>query len=240
MAAKRNFYVDNKRKFIKQFKKYSKIMKKALQIRFDDEQVDKIMKEALQNYEELLPQIPYIGGFKNSGTRNLIGSALGLSYIKALEPLGLSEKEIGNVIYDFFRLMFKPKPKFIQNIVKYLLGKKFFKNMLLKQFEKKKKFEKYEAAWATQPIYDENGEMQLGLDIKRCGICVFFKQQKMEKYIKYMCLGDYPMFGSLGLYLHRTKTYAGTNEVCDYKFTFKDGGRDGWPPEKLEEWENYK
>ncbi len=229
-----NYYLDNRRKMIKEFDKYSKYMLLVLGKQFTADEVTDIAQKSKAEYDALLPHIPYIGGFKNSSTTNLIGSAIVLAYIKVLETYGLTEKAIGQLIYQFFEALFTEKNKLVKSLVKFLLKRKFVKKMLIKRFQKNARYDGYDAAWHTRIV--DSDTYDLALDIKQCGICKFYKAQQMENYIKYMCLGDYPMLHAFGLNLYREKTLATSGEVCNYRINFAVKNERAWPPEKMKEW----
>ncbi len=231
-----DYYVNNRDKMIKDFNKFSKHMIVVLKKQFNSAEVSKIVDSSRDAYDKLLPEIPYIGGFKNSGTKNLTGSAIILAYIKVLEKYNLTEREIGAMIYQFFEVLFKPKNKLIKAIIKQLLKRKFVKKILAKSFQRKAVYNHFDAAWHTEFVECNSDQYEFGIDIKQCGICKFFKAQNMEKYTKYMCLGDFPMLHAFGLNLYREKTVATSGEVCNYRINFSNENERAWPPEKMPEW----
>ncbi len=229
------YYQNNEKHFIKLFNKYRKIMLCVLRRHVDHTDVESIYLKSLAEFRRLLPQIPYIGGSKNTGTGNLIGSAILLAYIRVLEEYGIEEGEIGQMIFESFEAMYKEKPKIVQAIVKFFLARKFVVNILRRIYDNKRQYEKYDASWQSR-VVDVEDEYDLGLDIKKCGICKFYKSQNMEKYIKYVCLGDYPLIQSYGIALHRKQTIAGGAEVCDYRIKLNGEIKKAWPPDGLDEW----
>ncbi len=105
----------------------------------------------------------------------------------------------------------------------------------MKSYDNKRQYEKYDASWQSRMVEVEE-RYDLGLDIKKCGICKFYKSQNMDKYIKYLCLGDYPLIQSYGIALHRKSTIAGGAETCDYRIKLDGEIKKAWPPEDLDEW----
>ncbi len=229
-----DFYTDGR--LIKDFNKFKKYMLVVLNKRFSAAELEAILSDSEKRYNEIIPQIPYVGGYKNSGTTNLVGSAIVLAYIRTFEEKGLKEREIGEIIYEFFEVLFKEKSKFLKAVLRFLLPKKFIRNLLIKRFNKNKKYEHYEASWHSRIVEPEDDDFVFGLDVLQCGICKFYRDQKAEKYIKYLCLGDYPMINSMGFYLHRTKTLTTSGEVCNYRLRLDKEIERSWPPEKLIEW----
>ncbi len=229
------YYQNNEKQFMKLFEKYRKTMLSVLRRHFEQNDVEEIYLKSKAEYQRLLPEIPYIGGSKNSGTNNLVGSAILMAYIRVLEAHGLEEREIGKMIFESFEEMYKEKPLFVQRIVKFFLSKKLVKKILMRVYDNKRQYEKYDASWQSRMV-DVEGEFDLGISIKKCGICKFYNEQHMARYIKYLCLGDYPLIQSYGIVLHREATIAGGAETCDYRIELDGERKKAWPPDDLDEW----
>ncbi|PID82664.1 MAG: hypothetical protein CSB16_00045 [Clostridiales bacterium] len=232
-----NYYVDRKKNLIKQFNKLSKKSKPILLKRFNREETDSIISESLENFEKIIPTLPYIGGKKNSGTMNLIGGAAFLAFIKSIEKYDIEEREIGKIIYEMLCAEFESRSKILMKLLGKIMGSKIGKK-LIKMKYKKNQFNNYEGGWENELILEENPDFIVGINVKKCGICKLYKEHDAEKYIPYMCLGDYPMFGSMGIELKRTKTIANGGDVCDFRLYKNGRTKNAWPPEKLTEWKN--
>ncbi|MBW1814218.1 MAG: hypothetical protein JRJ39_11290 [Deltaproteobacteria bacterium] len=68
----RNYYILRKTEILKSYDKMSKSLGMILQTRFNDKQTNIILVETRQEFETIIPEIPYIGGEKNLNTKNLI------------------------------------------------------------------------------------------------------------------------------------------------------------------------
>jgi len=79
-----NYYVAERSKLLKGLQKNARVMRKVSDPVSGKEFTDKPADEALEEYEEPIPQIPYIGGRKNRLTGNLIGTAEVLAIYKVL------------------------------------------------------------------------------------------------------------------------------------------------------------
>ena len=60
-----NYYTARKSKLLKDFGNVAKVMKKVLVSHYGDEFTEVVAGETRQEFEALIPQLPYIGGGKN-------------------------------------------------------------------------------------------------------------------------------------------------------------------------------
>jgi hypothetical protein len=58
------------------------------------------LHQAREEFEALIPEIPYIGGDENHLTGSLIGSSRCLAFYRAMKARGKSAAEAGKILYD--------------------------------------------------------------------------------------------------------------------------------------------
>lgn len=229
-----SYYVNMKPRMMKDFDKMLKFTRQVLGKHFDKPQIDELLNESRREYAALIPQLPYIGGKKNSSTRNLVGGAWSLAIIRALEKEGLTTRAIGKVVYESMELFFKSRPR----LVRWLMGKFMRSKYFVKKTKKKltdATFRHYPGGWVAEFVEGDGENFDLGVDYVECGICTLYKEQGAEKYIPYLCLGDYSMFRSLGIGFMRTQTIGNGDPICDFRFKKGVITPRGWPPENIAE-----
>lgn len=192
-------------------------------------------KDARKAFADLIPQLPYIGGGKAPGTRNLIGGAQLLAIIQALEKQGLQREAIGEIVYRTCERFFTRVPSFLARCLGRVMGSGFFLAKRKKTALESQKRE-FSGAFVSEFVVSEDGAFDYGQDVLECAICKLYKQHGAEKYLPYVCLGDYPMFRHFGIGFARTKTLGNGADKCDFRFTRSGKTLDGWPPERLPEW----
>jgi hypothetical protein len=229
-----SYYLNMKPKLMKDFDKMSKLSGKVLGQYFDQSKVNQTLEESRREYEAFIPQLPYIGGKKNSWTFNLVGGAQMLAIIRPLEREGLSVHEIGNIMYETLEAYFESRPRIVNWLTGKFMTSKFFRKKMKKKCADSQ-LRQYPGDWVAEFVEGEGDRFDFGLDMTECGICKFYKEQGAEEYVPYMCLGDYPQFRAFGIGLTRTQTIGNGAPKCDFRF--KKGGKTprGWPPEELEE-----
>lgn len=196
---------------------------------------DAIHRDARAFFEALIPQLPYIGGGKAPGTKSLVGGARLLAICRALEQQGLETEAIGEVIYRTCERFFKRTPAFLARCAGRMMVSGLFVEKRKKIARESQKRE-FPEAFVSEVVAQENGAFDHGLDILECAICKFYKKHGAEKYLPYVCLGDYPLFRHLGIGFTRSKTLGNGDDRCDFRFTRGGQTPDGWPPETLPEW----
>ena len=97
----KDYYIKKKTKLMKDFNKYIFSIPKLLEEKYDDAKIDKIIKQMNEEFETLIPKIPYIGGTKNYYTRVLVQIISNLAIFLVFEKEGLTYREIGELFYEF-------------------------------------------------------------------------------------------------------------------------------------------
>jgi hypothetical protein len=160
-------------------------------------------------------------------------SILVMAMVKLYPELGLSEYEIGELIYrtadEYYRL--PPLKRWIQRQL-------FFSRLNIRQIHAKQ----------TSSAQRENGingfkikyipganQNEFGVDYLRCGICDYFAHQNMFEYVKYCCLVDYAIMKNLGISFSRSTTLGNGGSKCDFRFKKQGKLEAGWPPNNLKE-----
>ena len=213
------------------------LQKRYLKKNFDKKKAKEWTSEAKIRFDELLPEIPYIGGKDHYFTRYLIMTAMLTPIVSILDQAGIPEREIGKLIFDMAESYYKIIPKFIRK----KQGKKLFtqeskdlwKTRCLESQQRDISFD-----WTCE--YVEGGkedDFDYGINMIKCGNVEFWEQQGLGKYVPYLCLCDWPGWKASNIEASRTKTLAQGDEHCDFRYVrYGKNGKRGWPPETLEEW----
>ncbi len=209
--------------------------KAALSDHFGISKIAELESRSKSKYQELLPTLPYIGGKKNPETINVIMGAIVVSIVHPLTSTELERHEIGRVIHHSFEGYFQSRPRFIQKILGRIVSSPYTVRRMKKQIEKDV-FADYENNFKLENVESEEGEFDFGYNYTACALCKLFSDNKLEGYLKYVCLGDHALFRSLGVGFTRTQTIAHGAPSCDFRFTKKGTTPQSWPPEALEEW----
>jgi hypothetical protein len=105
-----NYYLSRKDSLMRDFDRVSKILEQVLTDRYDGAFASALRKETRQEFEALIPQLPYIGGKKNRHTRSVIGTSYGLALYRAMSAHGKPVDEIGALHYAFSKAVLASLP----------------------------------------------------------------------------------------------------------------------------------
>jgi hypothetical protein len=100
ISLKKEYDVVRKSELLRRFDEESQYWRPAIVGRLGRRVADIVLREAGEEFEALIPQIPYIGGDENHLTESLIGSVRYLALYKAMKKHGKTAEETGKILYD--------------------------------------------------------------------------------------------------------------------------------------------
>jgi hypothetical protein len=230
-----DYYVSRKPELLKSYDKGTKPLGKILASRFDDKHTNTILVESRQEFEAIIPQIPYIGGDENFNTKNLIMASSCLAIYRVLKDHGKTAEEVGKIIYEMTEALVD-YPKFILHLIGRLkYGKGYEKR--LKEWAAESQKRQYPEDWVGTFIEGDRREFDYGIDMTECGILKFFQAQGAGEIVPYICVSMDGIFSkAFNRGLVRTMTLAQGYDRCDFRYkrgreTLLLPLKDGWPPQ---------
>lgn len=209
---------------MRDYDKTSKILGQVLTACYGVEFATAIRKESRQEFEALIPQLPYIGGRKNRHTRSVIGTSYGLALYRAMTAHGKPVEEIGAVHYAFSQAVLASLPWtaklgfwFLRALLSTRPGKYLFK-AVLKRRTRVAQERRIPGNVFGYYVEGRGDEFDCGIDITECPIADFFRAQGAGEFAPYVCLYDFPASELWGTGLVRTMTLAEGAEKCDDRF----------------------
>ena len=178
---------------------------------------DEVIRETMLGFRDLLPDLPFIGGWQNPLTTNLYQSAALLSYYRALQARGKQVAEIGRLIYQAVQAQYTSFPF---NLLLWFSGRtrrslsaqaRTAERALISQKQA------YSGDWVFSFLHGREGAYDWGVDYTECGICKLLHTYQAQELTPYLCALDYPMVKAMGLTLNRTTTLAEGGPCCDFR-----------------------
>ncbi len=236
-----NYYVKNKDKLMKlvlEIINNPQIAKKVLLKHVDQATFERLSEEWIQEFEGLIPQIPYIGGEKNRLTFFLVNGVMSFGFYSVLKRHGKDTREIGHMIYEITRNYYETLSKWRKKIARRM----YYSNKIQSRFKKSSEERaqlNYPGDFQSVFVEGDGRNLVWGFDYTECANAKFLKSQNALKILPYLCVADYAMFRALGIGFKRTQTIGSGGNVCDFRFMRNYQTPEGWPPEKLEEFKMY-
>jgi hypothetical protein len=227
-----DYYVSRKRKLLKEFDRALDRMRGLFVSRYGEDS-EAMLEEARQEYEALIPQLPYVGG-RQPFTRFLISTAWYLSIYRALNHRGETIEEVGQLVYQATEAYLQASPRFLRRF----LGFMSFSPRYLRRVKKgaqKSHERQYPGDYVFDYVEGDGRAFDYGVDYVECGPVKFLTKQGAPELAPYICPTDILSSELLGWGLKRTTTLAEGAERCDFRF--KQGGETQVAvPESLEKY----
>jgi len=228
-----NYYMKKKRTLMRQFDAATTIVKDLLIRQFGETKFTEIVKKAREEFESLLPQIPYVGGKESHLTDSLINGAILLPLLRVFEEEGMTFDEIGEFTYELFEAFYKKIPPTDEIFSEEYLD-------LIKERAQESTLKKFPGDWVYDFVEGDSKTFTWGVDYYECGVHKFYKSQGMDHLMPILCISDFAQARAYGYGLTRTQTIGNGAPICDFRY-IKDGSiARAWPPDNLPEFKGKK
>ncbi|MFX1476861.1 MAG: L-2-amino-thiazoline-4-carboxylic acid hydrolase [Promethearchaeota archaeon] len=222
-----NFYLKNKKRIMRTFDAMLIVAKQVLVENFGEQKYGEMIATTRNEFEALLPHIPYIG-VDNRLTEPLVNASALLPILRAIENEGLEYRDIGRIVYELFEAFYKVIPQTDDIFSEEYLNEE-------KERANNSKLKKYPGGWVSDFIEGDGKTFTFGVDYFECGVYKFYKSQGAKRFMPIVCLADYAQAHSYGYGLARTQTIGNGAEVCDFRYLKNGTTPRAWPPDNLPE-----
>lgn len=216
-----NYYLAQKGKLLKEYNKMMELARPYLTERYGAEMADTAVAESILEFEQLIPEIPYIGGKANSMTDTLVQMATLLALYRVLKRHGKPVAEIGELAHRMAQAWVDQYPLFVRRLV----GRYYFSTFNRRQLAQKAETlrqQQYPGDFVREVVLGgPDDHFAWGVNYLECGVVKFFAAQDAAEFSPFMCEIDYLLFPALGIDLQRTGTIAQGCSHCDFRFTKK-------------------
>jgi hypothetical protein len=176
-----------------------------------------ILKDTRQEMDNLIPQLPDTGGWRNPHTQFIVASAFFLAFYRTLKARGCSADEVGVLVDEAVRRMYGSR---LFALMSHFgpIQRKFFGNRAARRLAATSQKRRYTGDFLCEFVEGDGESFDYGLDYLECGICKFFHAQQADEFAPYMCQLDYPYAEAMGARLIRTSVIAEHGLKCDFRY----------------------
>ena len=216
-----NHYTPHTADLLRDFDHTADLVKDAVVSRYGQELTETLYHDMREEYETLIPHIPYIAGFRARALNTfLLIAAQELAVYKGMTKHGKTAEEAWDICHEALRLrMAQYSP-----IKRWLLKRVMFSGVVKRRFQQRAEAGNIHRFGDFQVRYVVgNGEdFEVGVDYIACGIHQFILDHGGEEFAPYVCLSDIALSDAMDWGLKRTETLADGCQRCDFRF--KKGG----------------
>ena len=194
---------------------YQKLSRPKIEELLGAENYDRCCRAMLREYDELAPRLPILEGENNKSQFYHSAPFMLSLYRTLLGEFAFSQDEALDLLSQI--TCYKVRKDYENRTVeKFFLSRiaesEFIKELGMKKLEYQD--EKY--GWAVE--FPES-DAYMAFDMTRCGLADWFRDQGVPEIATIGCEGDYITAEFYtGLELVRTKTIAGGDQICDFRY----------------------
>lgn len=232
-----NPYKANEKKYLSQLAPLFKSAQRTLPRHCKNYDPKEVISKIKIDFGNVLENLPYIGRKEHPFLFSYIASAAGLASIRVLERENLPVETIGEFLYDTYKDVYQSLPEVVK---RYLRWKEFALSTRQKIIDYAiiSQTRKFPDDWVFTYIKGDGKNFNYGVDYAECAVLKLYKKMGAEKFMPYVCAGDFASSGVLRTGLHRTKTIYFGGQCCDFRYTKNANALRGLPFEDLPEYVN--
>jgi hypothetical protein len=134
------YYSARKEKLLKDFDSTSSLMKASLVTRYSEEFANTLQREVRQQYEELIPEIPYIRGPRARMLNTfLLISAQELAAYRAMAEHGKPPGEAWELCHEALRLRLAEFPRWKRRLMRRFMFSRFVRRIMARRVRQEQK-----------------------------------------------------------------------------------------------------
>jgi len=199
--------------------------------RFGESEYALMRQEMMDEYQSLVPQVPYIGGRRNRWNSNMTAAPWMLAVYRVVVRHGGDAQDAGKVAYDYARRVAAPARRLPQPLVARIMGPRRAKAEKQARWTQQRR---YADDWVCEVVDGTGQPFDFGVDVTECAIVKYMHAHGADELTPYLCHLDYVLAEAAGAGLTRTKTLAWGCDRCDFRWNVPGQTTSTWPPEFAE------
>ena len=213
-------YLYRKERMLHDFDRSLNRVKPLLFYWFGKEKSRRLIRESRQEYEALVPRIPFIG--RNSPLLVFfLPTPRYLAVYRTLQRQGATIADAGYLAFEIGLEQLKAIPSIALRTCGYIWFSQRFRNRIARGATVTHQ-RRYAGNYVMNYVDCNGQEFDYGVDYIECATCKFPEAEGALELAPYICAVDEPASELLGWGLTRTKTLAEGADKCDFRF--KKGG----------------
>ena len=214
-----NYYMAHKKRFLWEFDLVARSGRSVVEGYFDED-AGAVIAETRREFEDLIPQFPFIGG-KQPHTEFIVFTGLLLAVYRVNKAHGKSAEQTGEMVFEIGRVFLDSFPTFLLRLLMPLNFSRRYLDLIRKGAIESQGRE-YPEGNVLEFIEGDGKNFDYGVDYLECASCKFLTRQGAPEIAPYLCPVDIHYSRALGWGLTRTMTLAEGADRCDFRF--KKGG----------------
>ncbi len=213
-----DFYTLRKVKLLKGFDKLvRKHGRTVLTEQFGREFADSVIPEVRLQFEQIIPELPYVGGQKNMYTRIIIANGIIIAFYRVMKTQGKSVENVIAVACSISEKMFEAFPKWVLKLGGRLLLGRFSEQYIRKQAAQSQK-RQYPEDWVYRFVDGNGKDSSSGVDISECAVIKLYDKQGVHALKPFCNFFDIVMGKHMNLGCVINPHLGSGGEMCSFRY----------------------
>ena len=210
-------YSSQKDKLLRDFDRTAQLVMSFVARCYNEEYAAGLYRDARQEYEAIIPQMPYIEGARARPLNAFLRiTAQEVALYKAMKKHGKTPGEAWHICHEAIPLTMEMFPGWKAWLFRRLMYSPLVKQRIRRRAEKKEQF--CFGDFEVRYVIGDGKDFDWGVDYVGCGNLELVKKLGAEEFAPYVCMSDIPLGNRLGWDLIRTQTLADGCNHCDFRF----------------------
>ena len=228
----RDFYTRRRSRLLRQFDVAFKMVRSQISSEYGDEFAEKVITNARREYEEMIPQLPYVGGRGNTLTPIIYFSGWLVSLHRAMETRGLTPEDAVRVFFEAIRQALLRIPRPARRLLGRFMNSRFFVNRMKKMADKSQ-LRLHPGDWVFTLEEGNLEDYRWRAEYSECAVCKIFIAQEAEPLLPYCWVFDILISHLCGAGIVVEETIGEGGDRCIATFKY---GREIPLPEWMRSW----
>jgi hypothetical protein len=223
------YYVSQRTKLLKGFDKVAKRLQKDLINCYEEDFATVVIAETREQFDQIIPEIPYIGGKKNQFTPVMIINGWIISFFRVMKKYGKTTEEVISICCKVADNYMSSLPRPFLNLARKLaFGNLVFKKMKKQARQSQKR--QYPNDFVYTFVKGDGKIFDWALEFSECAVNKFYVAQRVEELRPYCNFFDVTYSRYLDMGINADMTIGSGCQIC--KLQYKKG-RKTQVPEQL-------
>lgn len=184
---------------------------------YGDDLADEIVTASRPEFEAILPELPYVGGYENLFMPIVIASGGMLAIYRAMHRHGKTAEEMFVIFCQLGTEALDRMPGLATRLMGRLMLGKYGGKWVLSRLAARSQKRRYPGDWVFTVIEGDGKEFDWGVEYTECAVVKFWQDQGAEELLPYCNFGDILMSRAWGMGMEVSTPGEGC-ETCVARF----------------------
>ena len=216
----RDYYVSKHKPLMRLFDFMFRSIKAKLESNYGEQYAEQIVLKSRSNFEELIPQLPYVGGMKNYFIPIIVINGMIIAMFRAMKDAGKTAGDVIRIWAEVADDLFAKIPAWIARLGgRALLSKPVVRGFMRQTILSQER--RYPEDWVYQLLHGNGEDFDVGFEYSECAVIKLYQAMDTMELAPCCNFTDVTYSHYLGMGLDASETLGMDCDRC--RMLFKKG-----------------